>query len=431
MVLLRRERLPWPGLALALLAALPIPARAQASSCSALGQVAYVRDAMRDLYYWYRELPDPNPALFDSPEAYLEAVRYRPLDTSFSYIGLKATEQAFYSDSQFIGFGFGSKLLAEDDLRITQVFSDSPASEAGLERGTRILEIGGRSVADLVRTGEIATAFGPGEIGFSLTIRVSDRGEREVTFAKRLVTIPTVSHTRFFDVEGRRVGYVFFRNFVQPSVAALDAAFAELKAAGATDLVLDLRYNGGGLVSVAQHLGGLIGGLRTTGQVFAQFIHNDKNSFRNQVYLFPAAAAALDVPRVVLVTTRASASASEGVINALRPFLDVKIVGDRTYGKPVGQYGLEFCEKVLYPVAFTLRNARGEGDYFDGLPADCAAADDLDHLLGDPAEGSLAEALHVVARGTCSGQAAGARTQLARPLPRIAVTGWQQLVGAH
>ena len=76
----------------------------------------------------------------------------------------------------------------------------------------------------------------------------------------------------------------------------------------------------------------------------------------------------------MVITTRGSASASEAIVNGLRPYMDVKVVGDTTYGKPVGQYGFDFCDKVLYPVAFLVTNARGEADYFDGIPADCAAA---------------------------------------------------------
>ena len=83
------------------------------------------------------------------------------------------------------------------------------------------------------------------------------------------------------------------------------------------------------------------------------------------------------------------------VQHGLRPFLDVKVVGDATYGKPVGQYGFDFCDKVLYPVAFLVTNARGQADYFSGIPADCAAADDLDRPLADAREASLAEALSV------------------------------------
>ena len=106
---------------------------------------------------------------------------------------------------------------------------------------------------------------------------------------KALVTIPTVSQTAVIDSAGRRVGYLHFRNFVQPSVAALDTAFTQLRDAGANELVLDLRYNGGGLVSVAQHLAGLIAGARRrSGQVFVQFTHNAKQTSRNTSYKFEA-----------------------------------------------------------------------------------------------------------------------------------------------
>jgi hypothetical protein len=111
----------------------------------------------------------------------------------------------------------------------------------------------------------------------------------------------------------------------------------------------------------------------------------------------------------------------------------VTIVGDTTYGKPVGQYGFNFCDKVLAPVAFQLRNAKGEGDFFSGLPADCPAADDADHLLGDPAEASLGEALYFLQNGRCSPAAASSATARAlrasRSEPRA--TGWQSLINIH
>ena len=198
--------------------------------------------------------------------------------------------------------------------------------------------------------------------------------ERRATLTKRLVTIPTVSQTSVVNSGGTRVGYIHFRNFVQPSVEALNGAFQQLRDQGATELVLDVRYNGGGLVSVAQHLGGLIAGAPLVGQVFVQFTHNDKQTSRNTSYRFETKPQALGVSRLVVIQTQASASASEAMVNGLRPYMDVKVVGDRSYGKPVGQYGFDFCDKVLYPVAFLVTNARGQADYFSGIPADCAAA---------------------------------------------------------
>ena len=223
---------------------------------------------------------------------------------------------------------------------------------------------------------------------------------------KRPVTIPTVSQTAVFDVDGLPTGYVHFRNFVEPSIPALNQAFAELRRQGVVDLILDLRYNGGGLVSVAQHLAGLIGGLRTNTKVFINYIHNDKQTSRNREVRFELPAEAISAPRLVIITSRASASASELVINGLDPFIPVTVVGRRTFGKPVGQYGFEFCEKVFFPVSFKSVNASGVGDYYDGLPVDCSARDGINKPLAHPDEASLAEALYYLRNDTCSPDAA-------------------------
>jgi C-terminal peptidase prc len=411
----------------------PPGAAAQAPvSCSTAGKNLYVRDVMTDLYLWSAQVPNVDPTRFVSPEAYLDAVRYRPLDSTFSYITSRAANDAFYSDSQFIGFGL-STALNDLEMRVMQVFPDSPAEETGLSRGDRIVDIGGRSVAALIASGESATAFGASEIGVEVDVAFVDGGgtRRQAHMVKRLVTIPTVSLTKVYTAGGRRIGYMFFRNFVEPSYEALDVAFAELAAARVDDLVLDLRYNGGGLVNVAQHLASYVGGLRTDGQVFAEYFHNDRNTFRNRIIRFEHKATPLTLDRLIVVTTRGSASASELVINALRPFMPVVVIGGTTYGKPVGQYAIAFCDKLLAPVSFALRNAAGHGDFFDGFAPDCTAPDDAGHQLGDPEEGSLKEALTFAATGACSPRAAAPerRSVVARNAARA--VGWQSLVNAY
>lgn len=407
------------------------------SNCSTPSQNRYVLDVMRDIYFWNTELPATvNATSYATPEALLDAIRFRPLDQRFSYIGARETEEAFYSDSQFIGFGFANSYDGVG-LRILQVFPDSPAAATGIQRGDRITSINGQSVAALVGNGTIGAALGPSQEGYAITFRYErpDGTAVDASMTKRAVTIPTVSYLNVYEIDGRKIAYLFFRNFVTPSRQALDDAFNALRDVGATELVLDLRYNGGGLVSVAQHLASLIGGSRTEGQVFAEYFHNTRNAFRNEITRFEAKPNALPLQRLVVITTGSSASASELVINALRPFIPVTTVGDTTYGKPVGQYGITFCDKVLYPVSFTLRNALGQGDFFDGIAADCRAPDDADHQLGDPREASLAEALAVVRTGQCSAPPVSAAAERRRETTRIDLmpprTGLEQLIGAH
>ena len=411
-----------------------VSAQSAPSNCSVASQNLYVRDVLNDIYYWNTFLPaNINPTTYASPEAYLEAVRYRPIDTYYSYVTSAATNAAFYGDSQYVGFGFATTLSATD-LKVLQVYPDSPGSESGLERGARFLEINGRTVASMIADGSIGAAFGAADLGVTSDIVFETRAgvRKSAHMVKRVVTIPTVSYTKVYEVDGRRIGYIFFRNFVTPSYAALDDAFAALRAAGANELVLDLRYNGGGLVDVAVHLASLIGGSKTAGQVMMTYTHNAKNTALNKTTRFETVSNPINFSQLTVIATRSSASASELVINALRPYMPVAIVGDTTYGKPVGQYGWTFCDKVLVPVSFSLKNAVGYGDYFDGLPPTCTAPDDPTHELGDPAEGSFAEAIKYIRTGSCSTTAATLRElRIANPTPRPTLDGWKLLINAQ
>lgn len=415
---------------------------ARAQDCSTNGQTQTTLATLRDWYYWYQFMPNVNAVSYPNPEALLDAVRYRPLDSTFSYISTAAASSAYYGESQYLGFGFSMKFTVGYELRVTDVFPSSPASEAGFDRGTEIRTINGRAIQAIYESGDWGTIWGGEEIGYAVTVgfRTRDGVDRTESIAKRVVTIPTVPFVATYDVGAKRVGYVVFKNFVEPSYAALDAAFGALAAAGANELVLDLRYNGGGLIAVAQHLAGLVGGDRTSGEVFAQYVHNSKQSSRNSAIRFPRPAAALSVDKLIVITTRSSASASELVINALKPFMPVIVVGDNTYGKPVGQYGFRICERMLWPVSFSIQNARGEGDYFGGFVPDCAAADDIARALGDAEEGSLRAALSYASTGTCAAasSAAGARAgRSMAPLPGRSPfrthneNGWQALRVAY
>jgi len=417
------------ALALVLVA---VPANAQATACTPLGQATFVRDTLQELYLWYRDLPDLDPAAVSTPEEYLARVRVRPQDGTFSYITSRAADEAFYSDSQFIGLGL-STAVVDGALRVLQVFAGSPAAEAGLDRGSRIDTIDGQRVETLIAAGGLDGAFGPAEIDRQVLLTFVTRGgeARTASPRKRPVTIPPVSLTRVFDVGGRKVGYLFFRNFVRPSVAALDEAFAALETAGAQELVLDLRYNGGGLVDVARHLASLIGGSALRDQVFAESRHNDRNRRLNQTLRFGGASSSLRLDRLIVIATRASASASELLVNGLTPFLPVIVVGDRTSGKPVGQYGLPFCDKVFAPVAFSMVNARGQGDYFGGLPVDCAAVDDLAHELGATEEASLAAALGFIATGRCAPPANRLGVRRSAGEGTTGPIGWRALLNAQ
>ena len=407
------------------------------TSCNVPSQNRFVRDALFEYYYWNRELPATNPSTFASPQAYLEAVRYKPLDATYSFIASRAEQDALYSASQFIGLGVTAPFDGVE-MRVSEVFPESPAAEAGLKRGDVILKINGRTIAQINEANELATAFGPSEDGVQVALewRPLVGPDLKATLIKRVVTIPPVQLTKLYEADGRKIGYIAFRNFVEPSVEALDTAFTALHDAGATELVLDLRYNGGGLVTVAQHLASLIGGEKLSGKVLAEYVHNDRHRELNRQIRFETKPNALALTRLVVITTRASASASELVINGLRPYIPVVVVGDTTFGKPVGQYGLPFCDKVLNAVSFVLKNSKGEADYYTGLAPTCPARDGLDRPLGDPEEASLKEAFVYLRTGACTPPPPVEPTEPTAGLRRVRsaiqpADGWQQLLGAH
>ena len=380
--------------------------------CSVAGQNAFVLSTMEDIYLWNTEIPDGiDPNSFDSPDALLEAIRFRPIDR-FSFLTTLAFENALLGDSQFAGFGFRSRPDGDAQV-VSEVFEESPAALGGLVRGARITAIDGRPMAEIFAAEGFSAALGPPEAGVTRTLAflLPDGTAAEATIIKDVVTIWPVSGVRVFEVNGVPTGYVNFRTFTEPAAPALSAAADELLAASVSQLVLDVRYNGGGLLSIAEFLAGLLGGQTTAGQVFVTNQFNEQNAVRNESRLFRNPDNGLDLARIVFITTPATASASEILINGLAPFVEVSVVGDRTFGKPVGQLGFAFCEKVLRPASFQTVNASGEGDFFDGIAPDCPADDDLTRQLGDPQEASLAEALHLLETGSCSAPAPVARAK--------------------
>lgn len=386
--------------------------------CSVPAQKLAVAELMQE-WYLFNDDPEQQQAYaaldvdaFATPEALLESLLFRPerFDRNFSFLTTAEADQQFFGEGQFVGFGFGSKFADapfDTDLRLTQVIAGSPAAQSGFARGQQLLAIDGRSIAEITAAEGLSAALGPNDVGVARTFSLmrSDGTAFEASIAKALVTIDPVVTVATLDAGGLRVGYVDFRTFVSTADAELEQAFATFEAEGVAAIVVDLRYNGGGLVTTAELLADLIGGFLADGSTLSQTLHNSAKQNLDTVTLFQRRANSLSLlQQIVFITTPSSASASELVINALEPHTVVRLVGAPTFGKPVGQAALRYCngERLLRAVTFETVNSLGEGGYYDGLLVDCPETDDLEHALGDPAELSLAGALSLIETGSCA-----------------------------
>ena len=379
------------------------------SSCDDAGQKQFVLDAMRQWYFWNANLPaQVDLSQYATPEELLEFLKTfspvgsdgMPVDRSFSFITTAAADTARFSLGEFEGFGFILKFVAADDVRLAKVFTGSPAEAAGLARGQQILSLNGRTIAEIEAAEGVFAVLDTSPVDFEM--RRLDTTVITPTIAQATVTIDPVPQWRIIDAGGgRNVGYIEFASFILPAEPAMDAVFEAFNTAGVNDVIIDLRYNGGGLVSTANLLGDHFGGDVAENLVFSKTFFNADRADNDSVEFFDLLGNSVSLSRLVAITTDGTASASELVINGMDPHVPVALVGSDTFGKPVGQIGLEFCGNLLRVVAFETVNANDIGDYFDGLPVDCAANDDFSIPVGADNDPNLVASLTYLDTGSC------------------------------
>jgi carboxyl-terminal processing protease len=363
-----------------------------------------------------------NPASYATVDDYIDALtapaRAQSKDRYFTYLTSIAEENAYYDSGESAGFGFRLGYdYSGNRVYVIEAFEGAPALAAGIDRGAELVQINGQTVSSLMASGgpsAVINAMGPDVAGTARSFVVRDLSgvTRTVSLTKTDFELDPVSDrygAKIIADGGRQVGYLNLRNFIGPAAPNLRAAFAQFKAAGVTELIVDLRYNGGGLISIAELFGDLMGGGRT-GQVFEYVTFRDSKAAENETYTFQAQPEAIQPTRIAFIGTGGTASASEMVINGMLPYLgtNMALIGSNTYGKPVGQIALDRpeCDDRLRAIALKIENASHQGDYYTGLAATvgrtCRATDDIAHQLGDPNEGMVRTALDFLAGRSCT-----------------------------
>lgn len=412
---------------------------------SLLAENNWLRSWTNELYLWYDEVVDRNPANYSNTLTYFDLLKTTQTTATgapkdkFHFTSPTDEWEAFTQSGVVAGYGATFMIISGQpprELRIALVEPNSPAAAAGLLRGDEILSIDG---VDAVNGNDVDTLNAgllPAGIGETHTFQVRSAGvSRLVTLVSAEVESTPVHTVQVLSAPNGPVGYMLFNDHIATAEGQLIDAIETLRTADVADLVLDLRYNGGGYLAIASELAYMIAGpSRTAGKVFERMQWNNKHLTTNPVtgdplaptpfidesVGFPPRAAGialptLDLPRVFVLTSADTCSASEAIMNGLRGVgVEVVQIGTTTCGKPYGFYSFDNCGTTYFSVQFKGVNELNFGEYTDGfspmntlqLPGTlipgCSIADDLDHQLGDPNERMLSVALAYRTNNQCS-----------------------------
>lgn len=386
------------------------------NACDVASQKSWLRSYMLDWYYWTGLSPNPEPAGYATLDAYFAALKYtnypgvpNGIDPWSGYQSTASYNQ-FFAEGRSTGYGVSiNGLEGQLPLKIRYVEPQSPAGLAGLLRGDVIKAINGVPDSTLI-TGNFAVLSGA--VGQQITLDIERNGApQRVTLTAADYALTPVPASA---VLPGNVGYIVLKDFIEQAQTQLSTRLNAIKAAGATDLIIDLRYNGGGRISTANHFASEVVGPRG---VFTTLQYNSKQQASNFPIPLKSSTAPGVFNRIVVLTGARSCSASELLINGLLPYAQlVKTVGDTSCGKPYGFNPVESCGNTFSIVNFKAVNALGQGDYEAGITPTCAVAEDFSGAFGDPAEKLTAAALGYLQTGSCPATATAASTDRVKAL---------------
>jgi C-terminal processing protease CtpA/Prc len=379
-------------------------------------------------YLWQDQLPpfgSFKPENYKTAEEVLEALKSYAKDPNgkildrFSFLDRNGAVNQSIQEGLSGSFGFEVRYNNETDLFVKLVYPNSSADNAGIKRGWRLLEINGNRNLDLASFNADNFAFLTKALGASsinLKLKKEDGTDASVQLLRTNFQIQPILYHQVYNVGAKKVGYFVFESFISTETAFgintyvkndLNQLFAEFESQGVSEVIVDLRYNGGGAVITAEYLSNMLVPLIANNKLMYSYEINKQlvEDGWDELFFSPVnfeKTNGLNLNRIYfLVTAGSTASASELLINNLDPFIDTKLIGESsTYGKPVGFFPWEILKVDLYAVSFKTTNNIGYGEYFNGMPVDVNVGDDVSKNWGNPEEGMLKQALYYAQNGT-------------------------------
>lgn len=359
--------------------------------------VQFTANTFNDIYLWYASMPSVDLPGIKTPDEYISKVRYVKDKWSFT---MSYTDMVdLLENGETTGWGASLEFDELNLLRILFVYDNSAMGKAGVKRGWQIKAMNGKLVS-AISDAEVNIALNNASNAF--TFIKNDGTETSAQITKGAVIINAVQYSTIYQKGGKKIGYLVFSDFLGSSVKELNAAFDNFSQQGVTDMILDLRYNGGGTLSCADSLVAMLAGKPHNNKVYNTLTYNNKHVRDGYQSLIGLKSNSVQLDKLVVITTSSTASASELVIAGLKPYMNMKLIGSKTHGKPVGM-NIESDTKLniaVAPISFRNVNSQGYSDYFDGIPVDFALKDNVAQDWGVLSDICLTAALNYISLGT-------------------------------
>ena len=363
----------------------------------------------KDIYLWYTQIPASfNARSYAELDKLMIGLRQYSTEPGFTQpvdrwsFAIKQTEWDNISSGIAGDFGITVFFMAPGDLRVKSVEKESPAGKAGVLRGWRVTKVDGNT--DITSANAdflVAKIYNSSSTSFGF--QKPDNTTVDITLTSATYKENPIFLDSVYTVGTKRIGYLSYNSFLGDTAktySEFQRIFTRFASADVNDVIVDLRYNGGGYVTVQNKLANYLVNAAGNGGIMMKQQYNDKYTQYNESTVFKKIGT-LNLNRVFFIVSNNSASASELLINNLKPYMEVKLIGpSKTYGKPVGYFNIPVGDWYIFPVSFRTTNKNGEGSYFNGFPLDAQVADGLDKDWGDLNESALAAAVKYITTGS-------------------------------